>query len=118
MNRDLRLGILASCAAMLPRALLAVLSVPPTIVVIITIGAGVGVVAALGRRWHRQAVARNEAQTAHLRSVIGIGATAGGNPTYWTEHSITPETLTQIQQLIAALGVRRVLELGSGLSTR
>ena len=61
---------------------------------------------------HREAVTRTESQTAHLRSAIGIAATAGGIPTYWTEHSITPETLTQIQQLIAALGVRRVLELG------
>ncbi len=117
MNRYLRLGILAALAAMLPGALLAVLSVPPAIVVIIAIGSGVGVVAALGRRWHRQAVARSEAQTSHLRSAIGIAATAGGIPTHWTEHSITPETLTQVQQLIAAMDVRRVLELGSGLST-
>ena len=117
MNRDLRLGLLAAVSAILPGIVLVALGVPGSLAVIVTIGCGVGVVVALGRRWQRQATARAEHQTAHLRSAIGIAATAGGIPTYWTEHSITPETLTQIQQLIAALGVRRVLELGSGLST-
>jgi predicted O-methyltransferase YrrM len=117
MNRDLRLGVLAAVAAMVPGSLLLALGVPGSVATIVTIGCGVGVVVALGRRWHYQSTARTEHQTAHLRSAIGVAATAGGIPTYWTEHSITPETLTQIQQLIAALGMRNVLELGSGLST-
>jgi predicted O-methyltransferase YrrM len=117
MDRDLRLGALAAVAAMVPGALLVALGVSGSLAIIVTVGCGVGLVVALGRRWHRQATARTEHQTAHLRSTIGIAATAGGIPTYWTEHSITPETLTQIQQLISALGVRQVLELGSGLST-
>ncbi len=102
---------------MIPGALLAALGASPNVVVIVAVGSGVGIVVALGRRWHRQAVVRGEAQTSHLRSAIGIAATAEGIPTYWTEHSITPETLTLVQLLIAALGARRVLELGSGLST-
>lgn len=117
MNRDLRLGLLAAVAAMIPGGVLAALGVPASFVVVVAIGSGVGVVVALGRRWHRQATAGIEAQTSHLRGAIGIAATAGNIPTYWTEHSITPETLTLVQQLIAALGARRVLELGSGLST-
>ena len=117
MNRDLRLGLLAAVAAMVPGAVLVALGVSGSLAVIVTIGCGVGVVVALGRRWHRQATDRTEQQTTHLRSAIGIAATAGDIPTYWTEHSITPETLNQIQQLIAALGMRSVLELGSGLST-
>lgn len=117
MTRDLRLGFLAAIAAMLPGALLAALGVPSSVVVVVTVGSGVFVIAALGRRWHRQAVARSQAQSSHLRSAIAIAASAGEIPTYWTEHSITPETLALVQQLIAALDVRRVLELGSGLST-
>ncbi len=117
MNRDLRLGLLAAVAAMVPGILLVALGVSGSLAVIVTIGCGVGVIVTLGRRWHSQATKRSESQTTHLRSAIGVAATAGGIPTYWTEHSITPETLTQIQQLIAALGVRSVLELGSGIST-
>lgn len=117
MNRDLRLGALAGLAAMVPGVLLLLLGIPATLALIVTIGSATGLVVTLGRRWHRQATERTEHQTAHLRSAVGIAATAGGIPTYWTEHSITPETLTQIQMLIAALGVRHVLELGSGLST-
>ena len=111
MKRDLKIGLLATIATIAPSLLLAALGAPGGLYLAVAVGCGAGVVVAFGRRWHRQAVARTESQTTHLRSAIGIAATAGGMPTYWTEHSITPETLTQIQQLIAALGVRRVLEL-------
>jgi predicted O-methyltransferase YrrM len=117
MKRDLQIGLLAAIATIVPSLLLAILGAPVGLYLVVAVGCGTGIAVAFGRRWHRQAVARTESQTTHLRSAIGIAATAGGMPTYWTEHSITPETLTQIQQLIAALGVRRVLELGSGLST-
>jgi predicted O-methyltransferase YrrM len=117
MKRDLQIGLVAAVAAMLPGFLLAAFGAPGSVSAIVSIGCGAGIVVAFGRRWHRQAVARTQQQTMHLRSAIGIAATAGGIPTYWTEHSITPETLTQIQQLIVALGMRQVLELGSGLST-
>lgn len=117
MKRDLQIGLLAALAAMAPGIVLTSLGAPTGISLIVALGCGVGVVVAFGRRWYRQITARMESQTVHLRSTIGIAATAGEMPTYWTEHSITPETLTQIQQLIAALDVRQVLELGSGLST-
>lgn len=117
MDRDLRLGLLAAVAAVVPGTLVFALGISGSVAVIVTVGCGTGLVVAFGRRWYRQIVARTGEQTAHLRSAIGIAATAGGIPTYWTEHSITPETLMQIQQLIAALGLRQVLELGSGLST-
>jgi predicted O-methyltransferase YrrM len=117
MKSDLQIGLLAAAAVIVPSLLLAVVGVPAGLYLVVAIGGGTGVVVAFMRRWHRQAVARTESQTAHLRGAIGIAAAAGSIPTYWTEHSITPETLTQIQQLIAALGVRRVLELGSGVST-
>ncbi len=117
MKRDLQIGLLAAVATIVPSLVLAALGVPAGLYLVVAIGCGAGIVVAFGRRWHRQSVARTESQSAHLRSAIGIAATAGGMPTYWTEHSITPETLNQIQQLIAALAVRRVLELGSGVST-
>lgn len=117
MKRDLQIGILAALATILPGLVLAVIGLPGGAPVIVTVGCGVGIVVAFGRRWYRRTMARIDSQTTHLRGAIGIAATAGGMPIYWTEHAITPETLTQIQQVIAPLGVRRVLELGSGLST-
>jgi predicted O-methyltransferase YrrM len=45
------------------------------------------------------------------------GVTAAGMPVYWTEHAIAPESLVLVQQLITYIGARRVLELGSGIST-
>ncbi|MBS0541369.1 MAG: hypothetical protein JSR47_21570, partial [Proteobacteria bacterium] len=51
MNRDLRLGLLAAVAAMIPGGVLAALGVPASFVVVVAIGSGVGVVVALGRRW-------------------------------------------------------------------
>jgi predicted O-methyltransferase YrrM len=117
MKKDLQLGFWAALVTIAPGVILALAGAPSTISVIVTIACSAGGIVAIGRRWYRQIVARTDEQTAHLRSAIGIAATAGGIPTYWTEHSITPETLTQIQQLIAAVGVRQVLELGSGLST-
>jgi predicted O-methyltransferase YrrM len=117
MTRDLRLGVLAGFVAIFPGLLLVLLGVPDVFAVIGSMASGVTVLAALGRRWHRQATAAREAQTVHLRGVIGVAATSDGIPTYWTEHSIAPETLILVQQLITALGVRQILELGSGLST-
>jgi hypothetical protein len=58
MNRDLRLGVLAAVAAMVPGSLLLALGVPGSVATIVTIGCGVGVVVALGRRWHYQSTAR------------------------------------------------------------
>ncbi len=49
--------------------------------------------------------------------MIGVAATFPRKPLYWNEHAITPEALTVVLHLISALGVRHVLELGSGLST-
>jgi predicted O-methyltransferase YrrM len=117
MKRDLQMGFLAALITVVPGAFLALLGAPTGAALLATIGCGVGIVVAFGRRWYRQIVARTAEQTTHLRSTVGIAATAGGIPTYWTEHSITPETLTQIQQLIAALDLHQILELGSGLST-
>ena len=51
------------------------------------------------------------------QSAIGIAATSAGIPVYWSGHAITPETLKLIQHLIDSMGVRSVLELGSGIST-
>jgi predicted O-methyltransferase YrrM len=87
------------------------------IVILVTVGCGVVIVVALGRRRHRQVIAHIDAQVTHLRGAIGIAATARDIPIYWSEHAIAPETLALVQHMISSLKVRRVLELGSGLST-
>jgi predicted O-methyltransferase YrrM len=117
MTRDLRLGALAGLATLLPGMVLVLLGVADAIAIIVSVASGAGVIAALGRRWHRQASAAHDAQTVHLRSVIGVAATFPRKPLYWNDHAITPEALTVVLQLIAGLGVRQVLELGSGQST-
>jgi hypothetical protein len=117
MIRDLRLGLLAGLAVLVPGLLFFLLGLPDVVTVIVVMTIGVTVVVTLGRRWHRQATAARLQQTTHLRSVVGLAATAGGMPIYWTEHAITPETVTLVLQLMAGLGLTRVLELGSGLST-
>jgi predicted O-methyltransferase YrrM len=117
MIRDLRLGALAGLATLIPGMLLALLGAPGVVAIIVSVACCAGVLTALGRRWHRQATADHNAQTLHLRSVIGVAATFPGKPLYWNEHAITPEALTVVLQLISVLGVRQVLELGSGQST-
>ncbi|HTR83704.1 MAG TPA: class I SAM-dependent methyltransferase [Reyranella sp.] len=117
MMRDLRLGLLAGLAVLVPGLLLFLLGLPDIVTVVVVIAIGVALVVAFGRRWHRQATSARAQQTTHLRSVIGLAASSGGMPVYWTEHAITPETVTLVLQLIAGLGLARVLELGSGLST-
>jgi predicted O-methyltransferase YrrM len=117
MKRDIQIGFLAALAAVAPGLVFFGLGLPESVSIIVTIGSALGISVAISRRWYRQTIARLVSHTTHLRGAIGIAATAGGIATYWTEHSITPESLTQIQQLITTLGARKVLELGSGLST-
>lgn len=117
MNNDYRVALLAATAIMAPGAVLAACGAPTVAALIVTIGAAVAAILTLNRRWYRQIVARIDSQTTHLRSAIGHAATANGLPVYWSEHAITPETLAVVQHLIASLKVRRVLELGSGVST-
>ena len=102
---------------MLPGAIFTFAGLSASASITVSVGCGVGIMVAVGRRWYRQTITRIESHSTHLRSAIGIAATAGGMPTYWTEHAMTPETLAQIQHVIGALGIRRVIELGSGLST-
>jgi predicted O-methyltransferase YrrM len=117
MNRDYLIALLAAIAVMTPGALLWVLGASTSPVLVVTAGAAVAAVLSLNRRWYRRIVARTEAQTVHLRSVVGLAALSGGLPVFWSEHAIAPETLMLIQHLVSSLKIRRVLELGSGLST-
>src|SRR5258708_5992001 len=117
MKRDLQLAAIAALVAIVPGGLLAALGAPSSLAVIVSVGAGVAVVIALVRYWYRQIVARIDAQTVHLRSAIGVAATTGDIPTYWSDHAITPEALRLIQHLLDSLDARLVMELGSGVST-
>ena len=117
MKHDLRLGLLAAIAAIIPGIVLTAFGLPTSIVIVATVGAGVAVVVALGRRWYRRIIDRMDQQTTHLRAAVGVAATSRDLPVFWSEHAVTPETVTLIQSMIVALNVRRVLELGSGLST-
>jgi predicted O-methyltransferase YrrM len=117
MNTDYRIALLAATAIMVPGAVLVACGAPPVAAVIVTIGSATAVILTLNRRWYRRITTRLDSQTTHLRSAIGHAATAGGLPVFWSEHAITPETLAIVQDLSAALKLRRVLELGSGVST-
>jgi predicted O-methyltransferase YrrM len=117
MNRDYLLGSAAAIATMIPGALLVALGVPVAFALIATVGAGVGCVVALNRRWYQRIVARIDAQTTHLRGVVSLAPLSGDLPIFWSEHAIAPESLLLIQHLVWSLKIRRVLELGSGLST-
>ncbi len=117
MNRDYQLALLAAAVTALPGVICVWLGLSTSIAVIATVGAAVAAILVLSRRWYRQIIARINAQTAHLRSVIGITSTVGDVPIFWSEHAIPPETLASVQNLIVTLKARRILELGSGLST-
>jgi len=117
MTRDLQLAVGVALATIVPGVLLWLAGAPSAIAVIASLGIAVAAILALARRWYRQIVARIDAQSAHLESAIGIAATSGGIPVYWSGHAITPETLKLVQHLVASLAVRRILELGSGIST-
>jgi predicted O-methyltransferase YrrM len=117
MNRNNLLALLAATATMLPGAVMAVLGIPASFVVIVAIGGAVAVIVALNRRWYRQIITRIDLQATHVRGAVGIAATAGDLPIFWSEHAIAPETLVLIQHTISSLSATRVLELGSGVST-
>lgn len=117
MKREYGVPLLAAVAVAVPGVILTGLGVPAVLAVIVTIAAAVAAILAFHRRYHRQILARLDSQTVHLRSAIGQAAAAGGMPIYWTEHAITPETLSLVQHLIANVRAPRVLELGSGVST-
>lgn len=117
MNRDYSLALLAAAAVAAPGVILALLGAPPAFAVIASVAAAVGAMLTLQRRWYRQIIARIESQSTHLRSAIGHAAAAGDLPVYWSEHAITPETLSLFQHLVSGVPAPRVLELGSGVST-
>ena len=117
MNHDYRLAVLAATAAMLPGAVMAVAGIPTSAIVLVAIGGAVAVIVALNRRWYRQIIARIDLQATHVRSAVGIAATAGDMPIFWSEHAIAPETLALIQHTMSSFSAPRVLELGSGVST-
>src|SRR5215472_12177836 len=117
MNRDYRVGLMAALAVMIPGAIIIALGAAPSIVVVVCVGIAAAAILTLNRRWYRQIIARIDSQAANVRGAVAVTASAGGIPTFWSEHAITPEALTVIQHMIAALKVRRILELGSGMST-
>jgi len=117
MKRDLQLAVGAALATIVPGVLLWLAGAPSAIAVVASLGIAVAAILAFARRRYRQIVARIDAQSAHLESAIGIAATSGGIPVYWSGHAIAPQTLKLIQHLVASLAATRILELGSGIST-
>jgi predicted O-methyltransferase YrrM len=117
VKRDLQLAAGAAVTAIVPGAVLWAAGAPSVVALLASLAIAVAAILALGRRWYRQIIARIDAQSTHLQSAVGIAATAGGIPVYWSGHAITPETLKLIQHLVDSLDVGSVLELGSGIST-
>lgn len=117
MQRDLQIATGAAIVTIAPGAALWVLGLPAVPALLASLAVAVLAVLALGRRWYRQVIARIEAQSVHLRSTISATVDAGDMQIYWSEHAITPETLTVIRHLMDSLDLRSVLELGSGIST-
>jgi len=117
MRRDLQLAGGAAVATAVPGILLWLVGAPPAIAVVASLAVAVAAILAFARRWYRQIIARIDAQSTHLESAIGVAATSGGIALYWSGHAITPETLKLVQHLVESLDARRVLELGSGIST-
>src|SRR5262245_50361936 len=117
MQRDLQIATGAAVVTVVPGAALWAMGFPAAPALLASLAVAVVAVLALGRRWYRQVIARIDAQSVHLRSTIGVTADAGDLQLYWSDHAITPESLTLIRHLIDSLDLRSVLELGSGIST-
>jgi predicted O-methyltransferase YrrM len=117
MKREYGVALAAAGAVVVPGLVLAALGAPAVAAVIVTIALAVAAILVFQRRYYRHITARIDAQTMHLRSVIGQVALADGMPIHWSEHAITPETLSLVQHLAAHVRGPRILELGSGVST-
>ncbi len=117
MKRDLQLAAGAALATFVAGAVLWLAGVPSVVALLAGLATAVAAILFLARRWYAQIIRRIDAQAAHLQSAIGIAATSGGIPVYWSDHAIAPETLKLLQHLVASLRVQAVLELGSGVST-
>ena len=117
MKRDLQLAAGAALATFVAGAVLWLAGAPSVLALLASLALAVAAVLFLARRWYGQIIRRIDEQAAHLESAIGVAATAGGIPIYWSGHAITPETLKLVQHLVDSLNVEAVLELGSGVST-
>jgi predicted O-methyltransferase YrrM len=81
------------------------------------IAAGSGLCVAFGRKWYRQTVRLIERQTEHLGAIASLSGMVNRQPVYWSPHAFAPETLALVLHLMRSLQPRRVLELGTGVST-
>jgi predicted O-methyltransferase YrrM len=117
VKRDLQLAAGAALGTFVAGAVLWLAGAPSVLALLVSLGLAVAAVLFLARRWYGQIIRRIDAQSEHLQSAIGIAATSGGIPIYWSGHAITPETLKLVQHLVDSLKVQAVLELGSGVST-
>jgi predicted O-methyltransferase YrrM len=117
VKRDLQLAAGAALGTFAVGAVPWLAGAPSVLALLASLGLAVAAVLFLARRWYGQIIKRIDAQAEHLQSAIGIAATSGGIPVYWSGHAITPETLKLIQHLVDSLNVQAVLEVGSGVST-
>jgi predicted O-methyltransferase YrrM len=117
MKREYGVALGAAGAVAVPGLVLVALGAPTAIAIIVTVALAVAVILVFQRRYYRHIIARIDSQTVHSRGVMAQAAVANGTPVYWSEHAITPETLTLLQHLVAHMRAPRILELGSGVST-
>lgn len=82
-----------------------------------TASIGFGIALSFGRKWYRIIMCRVEQHTEHLKAVTVLSGMMDGPPVYWSPHAVAPETLCLILHLLHCLRARRILELGSGIST-
>lgn len=84
---------------------------------IASVAAAAGIGAGVGRRWHHERLGEQRRHAESLKAMISLSALSDGRFTYWSPHAVAPETLELIIHLAQSLRARRVLELGSGVST-
>lgn len=70
-----------------------------------------------GRKWHHETLRNLHRQTEKLKAITSLSGMMKDQPIYWSEHAFAPETLSLIMHLLQCLEPKRILELGSGIST-
>jgi predicted O-methyltransferase YrrM len=118
--REMRLPALAFAAIGASGAAIFLLTQNSLLSLLFALSLTAGAACYLGRKWHRDTARRLEVlqvSMEHQTAVTTLSAFLGGSPILWSEWAIAPESLCLILYLAQCLNVRKVLELGSGIST-
>jgi predicted O-methyltransferase YrrM len=117
MHRNLALGAMGFAAILCAGAAGYAVSGSGSVAILAAVAVGFASVLALGRKWYRELLRSERCQTEHLRAVTVLSNALSGPAVYWSAEALAPESLHLILHLARCLRVRKVLELGSGIST-